>query len=155
MIWRYQMTLEINSHICLIILRGSSRWRDAEQMEAIRKPSNSWNKRETSCQRAAVTFQHVGSGKTRAAPQGGLMLAPLLNLSFLFITKAGSTGFCHADGCLFYCSILRSGWQLNVKKPTWMVKEFLENNKRISVFSLMLPQQPLLYLHDCFMYMRC
>lgn len=59
-------------------------------MEEIRKPSNSCNKRETSCQRAAVTFQHIGSGKTRAAPQGGLMLTPLLNLSFLFITKQGA-----------------------------------------------------------------
>lgn len=78
------MAHEINNHICFIKSLEFQRG-DTQQESRATAETN-----ERRLARAAVTFQHVGSGTTRAAPQGGLMLTPPLNLSFVFITKHGA-----------------------------------------------------------------
>lgn len=104
---QYQMTREINGPHLFNNIAGSLRWRrgaDGGNKKAEQQLKQTRDTVPGSCRHFSTHWIRRDKGSPTGGPNAHSSLEPFISLHH----KAGSAGFCHADGCLFYRGMLHS-----------------------------------------------
>lgn len=95
-------------------IAGSLRWRrgaDGRNKKAEKQLKQTRDILPESCRHFSTHWIRQDKGSPTGGPNARSSLEPFISLHH----KAGSTGFCHADGCLFYRSLVPAAQQLAAK----------------------------------------